>query len=349
MQPLDFRNVVAFVKDRHGFEDYAQPLGQPVESLDADIKNPAHPGDMAYGSATGQIERHEKNLSQDLIDAQHESFRDALELFMSPGHVFAHMCTFFQSDFLNSSAYLSIKDHPSPAPLSEYQKEVGREPQNSKYSFDLSNPNRKSRNRSYYTDKEMRVVAQICGQLPAIRTTVLVFQAGFLDYIDRLGAQIANDERLNEHEKNRGAKILDNLTQQWKTTNFSNEVLPAICLAYHDRDPERRTEITARDFECGFEFGMRAGLYKKHLGTPDGGKRELTCPARIPIGTVASKELGADPKQNFPQGHMLGIIHRRVLKAMHTSQPHPLEEPTGRVEGSRDCPMSSGAYTLIPG
>jgi len=337
MQPVDFHEVIASAKKGGGFEDYPQPLCDDIThlGLDPDIKVPSHPGELAYSGAIYRLAHNQENIPQSLINAQNLSFRDAMRLFTPPRALSAHMCSFFRKDFLHSPAFLSIEKNRPPVVQPAEDKFWGDKSANDTYSFDYANSERKSTNRVYYTDREMHAVEHVCKEVPALRTTVLAYQAGFIDYLGALGKHIVTDDNLSLSEQERGKKIIETLKTQLDSNNFLDELLPAICLAYHRRDPDLKEPVIDQDFEQGFKLAIKFGVFRHDVVAPDGGTRKFTCPAHITIGAVSTKSLDGDAQPHFPQGHMLGMICRRVLE-----EQRKLAQPTAQHPTFARCPMS---------
>jgi len=318
MKPLDFNDVVDFIKAEKGFEDYETPLGPDCRSIDSGLKNPRFPGDEAYGNGPVFLGRLRVNIPQELIEAQSRSFRDALRIYMNPKHIGSFMCTFYRGNFLSDPSFLKIADQ---------EMYLGRRSADDRFTLDLETPKRKSRNRTYYTDVEKKIVTDVCRSTPELRTTVLAYQAGFMAYLEQLKSAFTRNDggRLTERERERGVLVADKLIKPWSTDNFSSELLPAICLAYYKRDPSLQSPPLTEDFEKGFAFAFRTGVFQNHVHAPDGGERHFRCPARVTIGTVATQELGQEvcsqPGQQFPMGRVMASIYAAIKNAQPPDSP----------------------------
>jgi hypothetical protein len=235
-----------------------------------------------------------------------------------------------------------------PQPLDAYLRYCGVLPADDKFTLDLDSTERKSRNRTYYTDREMYIVAQVCKSVPDLRTTVLAYQAGFLAYLEQLKTAFEKSKqgRLTDREKKRGMQVIDVLIRSWEQSNFSVDLLPAICLAYFKRDPSVQSAPLTEDFERGFAFAFRVGLFQNHVRGPDGVERHFYCPARLTIGDVATQALGQEvcgrPGQQFPMGRVMGSIYIAIRGGPQEIQ-QAKEEPERtslEVGGFRDMAAS---------
>lgn len=346
MKPLDFNDVLDFMIARNAFEDYDVPLGPSTRdnSSGFDFRRPRYPGDPSYGNGVMMVKEYGANIPPEFVAAQYQSMMDALNLYMHPFHLGPFMCGFYrQGEFLSDPSYLKIADYPLPQPLS------GEDRIRHGYSAPIDQGHlallERARNtdRTYFSEPDCDLVKRVCSARPELKKTVLAFQAGFLAYLEQLkSAMVRNDEdRLTDKQRTRGMKVVDLLIDQWSTKNFSRELLPAICLAYSERDQSLASPPVAEDFDKGFRGGFKMGLFHHIVPAPNGiDAVELLCPAKMAIRTLAMKDPGkaevcarsADP---FPMGRMMASI----CKAITTS-------PAAR--SGRAMPGAAGATLAEP-
>ena len=318
--PFDFDTVLGFVKEQKGFDNYPAPLGPDLTNHHEDFHNPVFPGDQGHGNTKLYLERHKIDVPQAMIDADRQSFRDALRFYMNPMHVGMFMCNFYRGDFFSHPAYEEIGDQGMLRPTREDSWDPKPWYIDDKFTLDLNNPERKNRNRTYYTEREVALLGKIDKAVPELCTTVLAYQAGFLAYAMELKEHIARNSKgsLTVAEQERGLIAIENLRTNFETKNFSQDLLPAIALVYYKRDPVMKTQPVAADFEKGFAFAFRVGLFKSVAPAPDGGQREITCPARVAITATSTRdikqEVCAREAGGFPPGRMLHSIYKEVHK-----------------------------------
>ena len=320
---LDFNDVVEAIKAGRGFEDYPAPLGPDCREIDKYTNNPRFPGEMAYGNGPVLLGDFKINLPQSMIDAQKKSIRDALKLYMNPKHIGLFMCDFYRGNFLEELSFQRLDGYaysPTDVDCIIYDD---------KFTLDLDGHERKSNNRTYYTFSELLIVDYVCNKVPDIKTTVLAYQAGFLAYLERLKSAIQLNEKqgLTIEEQKRGVLVIENISRLWSSANFLYELLPAICLTYYKRDQSLKLSPVTEDFERGFAFALRVGLFRHHMQAPDGEMRYFHCPATITIRSVASQELGQEvcgrDNNAFPAGRMLGSIYKAVSASRGPVSPVP--------------------------
>lgn len=299
-----------------------------------DIHYPIHPGDKAYFQGP-YILRDSGDLPQKIIDAHNKSFRDAISIYMPPRHVAAHLCSFFQSDFLNSPSYqrvyAEIIDHiPSLEKVKwgrEYNPAEALKYPPESLSFSFDDFVRKNRSRAYYTMTETEITEKICHAKPNLYKSFFAFQAGIIDYLSNLRLSLAFNHDLKGRDRPRALNAIDNLTANFGTTrNFVTEMLPAICAAYYKRDPEMITDVSAEDFKSGFQISLKVGLFRSfYEARNDNSERKFTCPAASIIGTVmARNEDHLDA--NYEPASMIGMIYK-ILQSRdaleRTADPAP--------------------------
>jgi hypothetical protein len=315
VRTLDFTEVINFIKDNKGFN------------------NPNLVSHFGYTNGPNKIRTHKIDIPQRVILAKRRSVGDSLRIYMNPKHVVAFMCSFYRGDFLIDPAFVRLE-----MTLRKFVKDPSRPAASidNKYTLDLDNPKRKRKDRVYFTNQESKIVQHVCRALPELRTTVLAFQVGFLAYLDRLKEEIYQAPArtsqqepgkavLTLEESRRGQHITSVLAEQWRTPNFVSELLPAICLAYFKRDPNLKSTLNSEDFEKGFAFALRIGVFQNHVLSPNGEDRHFVCPAIVTIGTVSMRELGQEvcghPNQDFLMGRILNSIYTEVINRLHPQTP----------------------------
>ena len=137
-------------------------------------------------------------------------------------------------------------------------------------------------------------------------------------YLEKLKSAMSlnTGHRLTEEEAQRGILVIENLSRTWDSKNFTNEVLPAICLTYYKRDPSLQSTVLTEDFEKGFAFAYRLGLFRNHVRAPDGQIRQFRCPASTTIAILGTKDLGHEvcshQEQQHPTGRAFGSIYTAI-------------------------------------
>ena len=322
MQPVDFTKLIQDIRAKGGFEDYPAPLGPDLSVFNIDhpnrgaLRNPIHMGDKAYRHGPDELKHSTIQIPQALIDAQHQSFRDALSTYMPTPVLMQFMCSYFQSDFFDNISFYELRSQWLPS-IDTSRPRYKREPHAPWYqSFSIDGSKRKSLRRRYFTEIEVHVVQSICKKRPELLATTMAYQASVMSYFNHLQAVIEQDETLSGAERERALKIHGELKNPWSANNFSIELLPAICLAYFQRDPSLKSEPMADDFERGMRFALKIGLFQHHYPKSDGTVGEFKCPAMTTITTTSMGHAGDEACQRPAEGKKLGglfaMIYGRV-------------------------------------
>ena len=323
MQPVDFVKLIQDIRAKGGFEDYPMPLGPDLSVFNvgdgnrSKLTNPKHMGDKAYGHGPQILDRSKLDIPQELIDAQHQSIRDALNTYMPAPVLMQFMCGYFRSDFFNDISFYEVPKQRLPD-IDYLRPRRKREPNAPwYYSFNLDTTDRKSLRRHYFTEIETHLVRSICKKRPELLATTMAYQGAVLSYLNHLKTAIDDDGSLTVAERERALKIHGELNRNWKATiNFTNEILPAICLAYFHRDPSLKSEPSAQDFERGMRFALKIGVFQRQQPAPDGTMRDFKCPAMAVITTTsmggAQAEACQRPAEGKKMGALFAMIYQRV-------------------------------------
>lgn len=327
MQKVNFDELAQTILQGQATQPYGKPLGHDI-STEYDgvynaIKPPRYPGDLVYFHGPYIMERNEKDLPQGMIDAQHQSIRDAISHYMPIDVVGRHICTFIQSDFTFSRHYRNaLRDNKDHLPRTKSNKNPIDQKIRPDYSLSpqFGTAVRKSMDRNYFTELEIKSVHEICKKAPAIIMTVSAFQAACLDYLDHLGQAIAKNMHPNKADKTRAQSVVGLMTQQWAPSNFASEIVPFIALAYHQRDPSLNSPVQGEDFQQGYTLALRMGLYRNQIKSPlpednpQAGNRVFTCPARVTIGSLLAQDWNAPQSTRNSNGTLLALIHGHMEK-----------------------------------
>lgn len=333
MQPVDFIKLIQDIKANGGFEDYPVPLGPDVSTLEMSdyvrtkVINPRHMGEMAYGNGPQRI-GDGFDIPQKLINAQNTSIKDALNVYMPTSVLQQFMCTYFRGDFINDVYFAAVPKQTVPS-IDITTKRAKRAPNAPwVYTLNLETDERKSLSRHYFTEIETHLIRSIVKTRPELLAVTIAYQACAMAFLDKLQDAFKEDASLSDAERERGLKIQRVLQSNWTvTSNFAQEIIPAICLAYYRRDPSLKSEPTSGDFEKGIRFAMRIGVFQRHCEASDDPIRKFTCPAMGTIlgasviavkGETCTREAAdkaADKAKGPTMGGMFAMIYQQVKKA----------------------------------
>ncbi len=324
MQEVDFAKLVKDIKAKGGFEDYPVPLGPDLSNINIGnptrhlLKNPVHMGDKAYDHGPYTFYETMLEIPQELVDAQHQSFKDALQIFMPLQILQQFMCGYFRANVLDNVNFYKVGQQ-LPDIDRGTKRRKGEPSAPWYYTFNLHNAKRKSLKRHYYTAIETYVVRSICKKRPELLATVLAYQSAGIAFLDKLKTALEQDKDLTDTERKRALKIQGVLESNWiKSSNFSRELLPAICLAYFVRDPSLKSDPNANDFEQGLRFAMKIGMFQNHATSESGRSAKFSCPAMTNVmsGSVAAvkDEACARPTETKKMGGLFVMIYQQIKK-----------------------------------
>lgn len=339
MQKTDFKQLALNIVNRGGTTNYAAPLAHDAP-LDYDgiyktIRHPLHPAEFAYPHGPLILESYGEDLPQEIIDAQHQSFRDAIRHFMPYSEVTRHLCIFMQSDIAHNVTFKNIRMlniNSLPARGAEIGPQ-GKSRLDNSLSYQFDHPSHKSTYRNYFTAKEIDDVHYICTKHPAIILTVSAFQAGCIDYLENLQNAFARSDTLANDDKSRARTIINRLKEQWSSPNFASEIIPFIALAYSQRDQTMLGPMQGEDFQNGYSLGLRMGLFRHDIKSPlpeehsRSGIRKFACPARVAISSILARDWNSSENTNNTNGAMLSLIYKQLLKTGMIAPPPVLAAP----------------------
>jgi hypothetical protein len=345
IEKIDFDHLARDIVIKSGTVDYPVPLASEIDSnyegAYNSVKNPQYPTDLAYFHGPYILERDKMDLPQTIIDAQHQSFRDAIKLYMPYDQVAQHICTFMQKDFtfdpvFKKAALQNINALPKREPSTIFRN--NRLDQKLSYQFD--HPDHKTTRRHYFTSEEIETAHEVCKRYTSISMSVAAFQAGCIDYLQNLEYAFVRHPDFEKDVKARARTIITTLKTQWSTSNFASDIIPFIALAYHARDPSLESPVEEQDYQNGYSLGLRMGLFRNHIQSPlpedhpQSGVRKFTCPARVAISSILARDWDETTnRNNNTNGRMLGLIHRHLVTIGLAPPPKSLEPESTSAPG----------------
>lgn len=250
---------------------------------------------------------------QGLIDAQREAFADGMRLYMPLRHMKQWVKEYFGGDFIASEAFQTLAriiTYRNP-----YSPRIDRATLDDELSFDLSHPERVSRERKVFTRKELTHAIR---QPPSVAIAVLAFQSLFLQYIIELGKVIETDNViLTPEEKYRGARFVANLKRQLATDNFLGNLLPGITVNHAVK--KHPTYIEA-DFTAGAKLTDKNGAFVHDVVQSDGSTLHLECPFKRTLLNVSKISL-----DGASGGSPAGVLLAQIYQIMDVSERNGTE------------------------
>jgi|GEM_PF-3804069 len=306
MKPVDFKKLVQDIDARGGFDLYPPAVQETAKPE----FNPLYPGHFPYEN--GKDRPGMRGISQQHIDLHYQSIRDALRFYMPAEVIARHMCRFVQKDFARNAEYRYMRRYKEDLPHLQQAWTIS-----GKYSFNLATPHRRQDNGEvYFTRKELRLAHDLVRTFPALKITMWVFHAAFVDYLQHLTNAISRAKNLEDDKKDRALETVRSLNNRFTSSeDFIRELLPAICLAYHAADPTHKAPWTADVFDKGFEAALHFGMFRSmKINTKTGEQRSFRCPAMATITMASSFGMAAygSAPMRMTRGTMLAMIYQRV-------------------------------------
>lgn len=356
MKLIDFNKFAEDLCEKGAARSYEKPLGSGRIDLNQKgvyrhARFPEFPGDESYGNGPMVLARFEEDLPQELIKVQSQSISDALKIFMPPQQVARHMCTFIQSDFQDTAFYQTRLEEYAKRPINPKEEADFRQSWGSfssgeypkeELSCDYNKSHRLTGYRINYTLQELGIAKKVIDEKPEVLQTVCAFQAGCEDFLENLSEGVRQADIAGQ-EKKRMLDICKSLKDSWDTNNFLREMLPAMALAYHERDPSHTSESMPQDFNRGFEIAMNLGLFRNKEKAPrdslNPGERSFSCPARATIGGVMARDGESLEAKPSDFGTMMGMIVKEIQKRKTPRSKVKLDETAKRSTSSSGCPF----------
>lgn len=278
-RPVDFDALVKRMKADGAFDAYEQPLGKTdASSLSSFYHNPGFPGDFSFGLGTLQVASG-INIPQDLANAQHKSFSDALAHYMPQETVAQWMHEYFATDFLHSK---SFRDQITAIGGMNSKPDKLLD---SRHTMQLDAKERNTGENRLYTAEEIELTQKVCAKVPALAISVFAYQASFVAYLDKLEESIRKSKTLSKEQKERGNAALSIIKLSFADVGFYHDILPAIATHYAKNHEGKIGEpATAEDFNQAMVYVMKHGFRANLKYKDESGSVQLTCPAHKAIG-----------------------------------------------------------------
>ncbi len=318
---VDFDALVKRMKDAGAFDAYKQPLGKTnAASLSTFYHNPEFPGDFSFGLGIKQI-ADGINLPQELVDAQRQSFSDALGHYMPQEIMAQWMHEYFDGDFLHSKTF-----REQIGALRSMRKTPDKL-LDSQYTMKLDAKERNTGENRLYTPEEIAFTQNICTKVPALAISVFAYQASFVAYLDKLEDAIASSKTLSKEQKEHGGVALSIIKDSFSGVGFYHDILPAIAIHYAKNHEGKIEPATAEDFNQAMVYVLKHGFRNKLNYRDESGSVQLQCPAQKPISQASAIDLDApSSEQAQPEAGMrskLGTslfhIYRVAAEQIHTN------------------------------
>lgn len=347
----DFQAIISCMKKNGAFWDYLTPLGWPeidAQAINRAFSNPKFPGDMAYGlqerGAVVLVNRELSDIPPEIIHIHRQSMLDAVghympqdvlaesmrEFFATPSWPdYDQFRLFFDTGNLHNNIVVDIGDGYLPDEL----------------TMKLDDPARLNANGTIYTAQEYMIALDVIQKHPAILVAVQGYQAAHLIYLTALGMAIGSSPDLSDTERERGGGVLEILTGAWNSSNFTNRILPAICLQYALRQStDAAAQPNRDDFINGLGFVQRVGGFKLSIGV-DGKMRIFVCPAMRFIMDSTAQDVTGSNGSDFSStmaGTGLFCIYRQIKDNLAPDLAGKVREYVENVHVGRTEKVSMG-------
>lgn len=295
INPHFFDALVERMNEKGAFEPYDKPLGTTdAKTVDPQgekgyFRNPSHPGEPSYGNGPAHV-AYDTLLPNDLIRAQHQSIRDAINHYLPREELHTFMRDYFSGNFLKSESYQEIVRSVHI----HIPHDINTLP-NDSLSMQLDHPERCRSDRRMFTEREFYLTRGVCKKVPQIPVAVLAYQAAFCDYLSQLDAAVMRSPALDEEKRTRVHGVLTSMHDLWSNDNIATNFIPAIALHYKKNHPNDTEPPTAKDFQEGLEFLVKNGAFGHRIKHYKGESRTFTCPARQILVDTSRIDLGIMP------------------------------------------------------
>ena len=308
MHMPDFYAITERIRNNGGFE--LERLASPYVLPNTPPHDGSEPKTRFFRNGSAEILLHNVDLPQPTIDEHRKWYARNLADYMNPADVAAFMCNYYRSGrFLDDPNYLQILAQPL------------RQPEDHRTASAKAS-------HMGYTDDQLKDVNRLAQAFPDFKKTVAAYQAGFVAYLEELGRHVTIDvqDQLSPSQQEVGMKLIENFRKEWLGTNrFVYEVLPALYLAYQERQPLQILPPDATDIAKGMELAIPMGLYTSFITGPKGDIKEFVCAAAPTINKTDA--IGAAGEICNHQSHsndtttMLSLIFSVLQKQRIEPEP----------------------------
>ena len=295
--------------------------------------------DAPYGNGPMAIQRFDEDIPEDNMVAVRKNFIEANKLLIPQDQ----LLLYFHQRFTDGTAFRSghlaknVSSFFAPMPDSASQE--------SQLSFQVQSVDRKVYHRNLYTVEETEEALRLAQEQPEVVLAILSYQSIIQDYLGEIGTVFKKLSRKPGSQVT--AKDLENYdtyVEQWGSSNFINELLPALAIYRkfkRDAAPEESDVIDEKVFQDAANFMITNGAFRNFVTVPaeiaqDGNERinYFMCPA---AGTV---------RNQLHDGQLLEMIYKQVNQgAQHDELVWQYldtvqKEATKRIEQERLVPLS---------
>ncbi len=274
------------------FDNYATPLGETAaNTVQHHYHNPLFPGDNSYGFGVNEIKNNSVKLPQDTVDAQRQSFNDAIDHYIPQEQISRWMHEYFSGDFMHSPSFRGLVkgiDIIQSLPHSSLD---------SQYTLRLNDKERTRNDRKLFTPEEWDLTLKVFDKLPALPITVMGYQASFIGYLEKLDTTITHSKELSNPQKRKAKETMKYLKDSWSGPGFYTTVLPAVAVhCYRNHNGNMDEKPTQKDFNDGMLFIMKRGAFRNKVAYADNsGDVQFTCPAQKVISKTSAISLDNAP------------------------------------------------------
>src|SRR5260221_4443968 len=256
--------------------------------------------DVPYNNGPMFIQRFEEDVPEVVMNKFRKNWVAANRLLLPNDQVLGYFHQrFIAQDVFKSGQMNKLVNEYSPASLTgHFSRGVSKDPS---LSFKVKDVDRATRNRELFTQSEQQAGIELTAHHPEVALTILGYQSVVLDYLQNLGNEFRRLTRVpNSGVTSKNVENMKRFTEQWDTSNFTKELVPAIAL-YYTIAKQANAELpddqilTQKLYQDAVDFIVANGAFRNFVTVPahvasEGRARvnHFLCPA---VGTIREQLL----------------------------------------------------------
>ena len=318
--------------------------------------------DAPYGNGPMAIRVFKQDIPEAAVYAVRRNFVEANALLMPLESVMRYFHQRFVADevFRSKSLATLIALYRAPRVDPYHDASIdavlGTTAKPDEISFRVEGVDRATHDRRLYTHQEQVAGLQLVQTHPEVVLTILAYQAVLLDYLAALRAAFAR--LASEPEMVISSKDLadvDGYANQWRTNNFTDELVPAMAIFYQHR---LQANVPPDDCVDGTLFGRAVGFildngaFRNWVTIPHEVARDqkehidhFLCPAVGPVrmqlldGTLLERIYGIVRQKRERNDRLVRRFAAHVIAEASEKYRNKDREPVGAERGRLEEPL----------